>query len=244
MRELVVAFILLSAPAGAYAQAPDQKNPPHQTEPPQVHVVPQPDSPLRISSVRTKWAVPDRSGIEIYVVVENVNGKAVSSYATRDDSGGEGVATCLLLSAHSPGKVLRPGRSEGRSTWRGHSPSAPSPLRRMVDFVEFTDGTTWGPDACQSAALLAGQRAGAREARKLLREVFATRGADAVVEALKSGLPQVEPPQDRSLIWRHGFVSGFSGYANRIKRANEEWGFTELEYALGRPIDALEEKVP
>jgi hypothetical protein len=114
----------------------------------------------------------------------------------------------------------------------------------MVDFVEFTDGTTWGADACQSAELLAGQRAGAREARKLLREVFDTGGADAVIETLKSGLPRAEPPPDRSRVWRHGFGSGFGGYVSRIKRADEEWGFTEIEYALGRPIDALEEKVP
>lgn len=244
MKELVVASILLAAPAIAHAQAPDQGGAAPQPEPPQVGVVPQPDSPLRISSVRTKWAVPDRSGIELYVVVENVNGKAVSSYATRDDGGGDAGAACLLLSAHSPGKVLRPGGSEGRSTWRGYSPSSSAPPRRMVDFVEFTDGTTWGADACRSAELLAGQRAGAREARKLLTEVFATGGADAVIEALKSGLPEVEPPPDRSRRWRQGFGSGFSSYVNRIRRANEEWGFTEIEYALGRPIDALEEKVP
>jgi hypothetical protein len=238
MKNFLFAFIFAAITNATNAQEPRQQNSPT-PGPPQVEILSQPDSPLRVVSVQTKWAVPDRSGIELYVVVENVNLKTVSAYATRDD-GPEGSNSCFVLSAKSPGKALSPGQSEGRSTWRGYNPS--SPLRRLVDFVEFTDGTTWGADACQSAESLTSRRAGAREARKLLLEIFTAGGADAVIRTLRSSLAQVEPPPNHSLRWKQGFLSGFSSYGERIRQADQEWGSTEIEYALRRPIDALAEK--
>ena len=239
MKNFLFAFIFAVITNATNAQEPRQRNSPT-PEPPQVETLSQPDSPLRIASVQTKWAVPDRSGIELYVVVENVNAKPVSAYATRDDGAAEGLNGCWVLSAKSPGKALNPGQSEGRSTWRGYNPS--SHLRRLVDFVEFTDGTTWGADACQSAESLASRRAGAREARKMLLEIFTAGGADAVIRTLRSSLREVEPPPNHSLKWKQGFLSGFSSYVERIRQADQEWGYTEIEYALRRPIDALAEK--
>lgn len=237
MRVLLGLVIIVLA-NNTFAQPSQQNNSPVSPEPPQVQIEIQPDSPLRISAVKTQW-VSERRGIELYITVENINGKDISAYATRDTKNGDAANSCLLIRAASPGKVLRPARSEGRTTWRGYDSLAPEPLRRFVDFVEFTDGTTWGPDLCQSAESLAGQRAGAREARKMFREKFATAGADGVIELLKSWLPPTEPPPDQSPAWRAGFGSGFSSYDYRLRRANEEWGFTEIEYTLGRPIDAL-----
>jgi hypothetical protein len=240
MKTFLFVFIFAAITNATYAQVPSQ-NSPTPPESPRVEIISQPDSPLRIVSVQTKWAVPDRSGIELYVVVENINVKTVSAYATRDDGAAEGLSGCWVLNAKSPGKALRPGQSEGRSTWRGYNPS--TVLRRLVDFVEFTDGTTWGADACQSAESLASRRAGAREARRLLLEIFAAGGADAVIRMLKVGLPEVEPPPNHSLKWKQSFLSGFNGYADRIKQADQEWGYTEIEYALRRPIDAVGEKL-
>lgn len=268
MNFLLTAAVLLSLAAPARAQEEPGQTP----EPPAVSVEERQGSPLRILSVQTKWATPARTGIELYITVENVSGKAVSAYTTRDAAlgdPGEGTRrgrSCLLIRAASPGKALRPGRTEGRSTWTGYDPAAR--LRRVVDFVEFTDGTTWGEDVCGMAEVMAASRAGAREARRRLREVFASGGADAVIEILKPGRFQAEPPEDsaeerrrvqsfrpargdrgnverpdeRTLAWRQGYRSGFESYADRIRRAEFEWGYTEIEHALGRPVDALEDK--
>jgi hypothetical protein len=108
--------------------------------------------------------------------------------------------------------------------------------------VEFTDGTTWGDDVCRTAESLAGRRAGAREARRILLELFAPGGPDAVLTKLKEGLAEVESPPDHSLKWKQDFLSGFSGYVESIRQANQEWGYTEIEHALRRPIGALVEK--
>ena len=50
---------------------------------PRVSIQRQPDSPLRITSVKTQWVMPDRNGIEIYVEVKNVGDKAINAYVTR-----------------------------------------------------------------------------------------------------------------------------------------------------------------
>jgi hypothetical protein len=271
--KVLLAAVMLSLAASA--RAPEE-GPGQTPEPPRVLVEEQPGSPLRILSVATKWATPARTGVELYVTVENVGGKAVSAYATRDaaagrpDEGPQGWRMCLLISAQSPGKALRPGRSEGRSTWTGYDPSAR--LRRVVDFVEFTDGSTWGEDLCGATRGLAAGRAGAREARRRLREVFEGGGADAVVESLKAmkvsppegledewrrlnppgpgvrhfgaggpGRQEDGPPLTHPLDWWRGYVAGFDSYLERIRRAVQEWGETEVEHALGRPVDALEE---
>ena len=240
----VLLFAVLLQVVLAGAARPGQQAPP--PEPPQYEIVTQEGAPLRIVSVQTKWAVPDRTGIEIYATVENVGAKPISSYATRNVGGdeGEGGKHCLLISAHSPGKALRPGDSEGRSTWTGVGAGTPAVMRRAVDWVEFTDGATWGEDTCKSAEALAAWRAGAREARRLLREVFASGGADAVLETLKQHGPKVSPPDGHSDAWKAGFLRGVEGYADRVRRADQEWGYTEIEYALRRPIDALDEKSP
>ena len=276
MKFLLSAFFLSLAAAAALGQGAGQLPAPTQ-EPPQVHVEAQAGAPLRILSVKTKWAVPDRTTIELFITVENASGKAISAYATRDPADADAEKsrpTCLLIHAPSPGKALRAGHSEGRSTWRGHDPAAR--LRRMVDFVEFTDGTTWGEDRCGSAERLAASRAGAREARRRLRQLFAAGGADAVVEAISPDGLKVSPPEGFEAEWRRFealredarrrwplrgratpddtapwarpvswwliYEAGFTSYAGRVRREVEEWGPTEVGHALGRPLDALEER--
>ena len=239
MKSFLVAFVLVALGNATYAQNAEQKNSPT-PEPPKVEIVSQPNAPLRIVAVQTKWTPGIHSLLELSVTVENLSTKPISAYATRDDITDDNLTSCFILNANSPGKPLRQAQSELRTTWRGEKTSPQ--MRRLVDFVEFTDGTTWGTDVCQTAEHLASRRAGAREARKLLLEIFAAGGADAVLSTLKAGLTAVEPPPDHSLKWKQDFLSGFDSYVYRIKQADQEWGYTEIEYALKRPIDALAEK--
>ena len=85
-------------------------------------------------------------------------------------------------------------------------------------------------------------RAGARAARKLLTDVFTKDGADAVIKLIQSDFADIDVPSDQTWQWQEGYRGGFRSYLERIKSAVQEWGYTEIEYALKRPIDALEEK--
>jgi hypothetical protein len=236
MKSFLVALAFVAMGNASHAQSAEQKNSP--TSVPKVEIVSQPESPLQILSVQTKSRPGNGSLIEVSITVENYSPKPISAYATRDpnDDGNR----CFVLSANSPGKALRQAQSEVRTTWQSDNPSAQ--MRRLVDFVEFTDGTTWGTDTCQTAEYLASRRAGAREARKLLLEIFEAAGADAVLSRLKAGVTPVDPPANQSPKWKQGFRSGFESFVERVNQANQEWGYTEIESALRRPIDALAEK--
>lgn len=232
---VALAFVAIGNTSNAQNAEPRNSTTPESTK---VEIVSQPESPLQILSVQTKSMLGNGSLIEVSITVENRSPKPISAYATRhpnDDSD-----RCFVLRANSPGKALRQAQSELRTTWRDDNPS--SQMRRLVDFVEFTDGTTWGTDICQTAEYLASRRAGAREARKLLLEIFKAAGADAVLSRLKAGITPVEPPANHSPKWEQGFRAGFESFVERIKQAGQEWGYTEIEYALRRPIDALAEK--
>jgi hypothetical protein len=205
-----------------------------------VEIINEPDSPVRLSNINTKLIPGNNStALEFYSVVKNAGDKAVSVYAVRFERAPAADGGCLTIVEKSLGKALRPGKTEGHSTWRGYQ--ALDTWRVSVDFVEFTDGTTWGKDSCKSAEMLVATRAGARAARKLLTDVFTRDGADAVIKLIQSDF-DIDVPSGEPWQWQEGYRGGFKGYLERIKSAVQEWGYTEIEYALKRPIDALEEK--
>jgi hypothetical protein len=246
MLKLLVAIMIACATGGvsANAQALTQQVtspvPASSPIPPQVIVQSQPDSPLQIKSVQTRWVTPTRDGIELTIVVQNTSDKSITAYATRDDN--EGKYPCLLFGAFSPGKALRPQQTDGKSTFRGYSAEAAPQLKRSVDFVEFTDGSRWGADLCNSGQQLSGQRAGAKEAVSQMLKVLAESGPTEVLTIARKGMRGVVAPADQPVPWKEGFRVGVSTIARRILQAEEQWGPAEIEATLKRPYDALETK--
>jgi hypothetical protein len=236
-------------------------------------VKPQPASPLRLSvetywlalKVKTGWSL-DPNAYEIATSVENVSDRAVSAFAIRHAPGDEIPGLCVRRpkpphGALRPGEQrprppvggLPPGESDVTSTWRGFSPSDPV-LTYEVDFVEFTDGATWGADVCRSAERLAGERAGARAAAgrllgllagdgpdavtKAVKEELAGWGPEALLKAAKEGVSDIAPPAGHSRVWELGFLIGTKAIAERVRWAGAEFGPGEIEHALSRPYDA------
>jgi hypothetical protein len=62
-----------------------------------------------------------------------------------------------------------------------------------VDYVEFTDGSTWGADACRTSEYLAGARAGAAAAVVRLLGLLAGGGPEIVTRAVKDELEGFGP---------------------------------------------------
>jgi hypothetical protein len=246
MMKLLIVIIIAFATGGVWANAQEQPKPNTSPAaasspiPPQVLVQSQPDSPLQIKSVQTRWVTPTRDGIELHIVVQNTSEKSITAYATRDDN--EEKYPCLLFGAFSPGKALRPRQTDGKSTFRGYAAEAAPQLKRSVDFVEFTDGTRWGADLCQSGQQISGQRAGAKEAVSRLLKVLGESGPSEVLTIARKGMLDVVAPENQSVQWKEGFRVGVSTIARRILQAEEQWGSVEIEAALNRPYDALETK--
>lgn len=212
--------------------------------PPKVKVDSQPDSSLRITAT-TKWVNVSPPGIELALKVKNISiDKAVRAYATRQaftvDEPPQG---CFLLNAIKPGKVLQPGQSEVRSTWRGYPLDSRQPILLFIDFVEFTDGSTWGANGCESAQYLAGARAGARALAERLENVFVNGGASSVVKSLKEIAVEIEVPIAESQAWQKGFRDSMESMIYRVREAVSDGGLLEIEPALKRPYDASGYKI-
>lgn len=262
MRLLVLALVLLCLPLVSRAQTVPPPASAVDTVPPsQLKILSQLDAPFRIVSAETKWATPEdsrtRRSVSIYVVVENISEHNVRAYATRRDMGGPGTAKACLSMNFLPGKVLRPGQKDGLVTWRGPWPAEPA-LAVWMDYVELSDGTVWGADKCHFSEQLDGMRSGARAQREELLKILQNEGPDAVLKFIsdnfqseatrqaimrgeKAKIP-IEPPSGHSQTWQEAFTSGARAIIERVIAGNREWGVTEVEVALRRPIDASEAK--
>jgi hypothetical protein len=251
---LLIAVLTASA---VLAQSPDRESPPPTSREsipgPEVYKVkPQPDSPLRLW-VKTRWLYllmnvegwTEKNGYELTRFVENVSAGDISAYAIRITPPG-GCATWIM----SP-DFMQPGKSDAKTTWDSFSPSAPVPTYE-VDFVEFTDGTTWGADKCQSAERLAGERAGGAAVADRLLELLAAAGPDAVIKVVRGKLGQspeaavksiderlsdITPPPGHSPTWEEGFRIGKRVIGLRIRRSVGLSGPVGIETELRRPYD-------
>jgi hypothetical protein len=187
-----------------------------------------------------RWVESAQNGIEVSIRVENISEKAVRAYTTRNWVVGmsENHKGCFLMNIIKPGKVLQPGDNELRTTWRSYFSESQEPVHLVVDFVEFTDNSTWGIDSCDSAQSLAGARAGARTVTEKLRRVLEERGPRALMSVLDSVAEECRPPNEQGATWQKGFLAGVQTIIDRVRQVSYESGITEVGDALKQPYDA------
>lgn len=202
----------------------------------------QEDSPARLSA-ETKWVEADKRAAEVTYTVENIGSKPIRAYAVRitTPNGNAPRARCYFNTTDKPGKILQPNTSAVKSTWMAVSDNdSQSSVEVAVDFVEFTDGSMWGPDICQSAELLDGLREGARAAKREFKKELSEKKLELFIRQLYRENPNLVPPQGHSDTWVSGFKGAINSLRERVRRANEEGGGPEVEAALQRPFDVSE----
>jgi len=220
-------------------------------------VINPPDCPLRISSIDT-----DRLSafhFDLGVVVVNRGERPISYYSityslysgqSRDISGT--VATGMgVIGSSAPN--LGSGQSHEKELGVIDSLEASSNLRGLhqaqrcgaidhvevaVDFVEFVDRTTWGPDLGKNAQILAGMRAGAREAHAYLKGVFESGGDSGLASATAAEHLPLEPPKNSGPEWKRGFRLGTDTIRTRVKQAMESKGTEAAAKILNQPLDS------
>jgi hypothetical protein len=210
---------------------------------PEVLVQKQKNAPLRIVTVNSDSA--SRSIPHLDLVVMNTSTKPITAYAIRYDviSGKTRTNGAELSVAMLSRSILQPGRSVQTDVGAGENHSdGIDQIVILVDFVEFGDGSTWGPDSHYSAERLAGQRAGAHEAARLLQRILNSKGLRDVVEAVNGETLDIPVPVDRSERWLEGFKTGIGFVQGRIRQAYTEGGITSIESAVRQSVDASEKR--
>ncbi|HKE55460.1 MAG TPA: hypothetical protein VKB46_02120 [Pyrinomonadaceae bacterium] len=208
---------------------------------PEITVVSQPDSPLSVDTSASRWAMPSHEIFDMHIVVKNRNTKPVRAYTARLELGysQKSQEMCYIQNIYFPGKVIKQDETDGKTRFLGFAKDLPPPpVQVFIDYVEFTDGSTWGRDKCQSAESLAGERAGGEAALKFLRTMLQENGVQAVVQTIRSGGPKVEQPDNQSARWNEAFSRGVEHVGYSVIEAYQKEGEPEVGVILSKPYDA------
>lgn len=207
-----------------------------------VSIYPQPGSPLQLSNPVPSWrTMVNPEGRELNMLVvdfvsENTSSKTISAYTLRiftgefnTDRGG-----VIFSYAFENTGLIKPAQSRSENIGEYGYDEKSKSIKIAVDFVEFTDGTTWGKDLSDSAQFLAGIRAGTKAVQEHLQKISRQRGLDAVIKALDEN-SEIQMPENQSGNWKKGFETGIKTTKDQIKRVFERDGKKAFEAELARP---------
>ena len=205
-----------------------------------------PQAPLQILSTWVANATP--RDFRLVLQVQNQSGKGIRAFAINSQ-----IATSRSQNGHSQFQNL----TQRSLVWQPTeirsievSDSLDDQIRSVrltVDFVEFTDGSTWGPDSENSRDLLAGEREGARFEKQRLRKLMETKGAEALVtDAQINDRNKSEPTAEsgHSVKWQEGFRYGVNAIRRRLKSAIASGNTEKIKVELSKPFDISEGEAP
>jgi hypothetical protein len=196
---------------------------------------PQEGAPLHIVSTFVETPGPERTVVR--VMVRNQDGRKIRALAL--------TANALVYSYNLTGRaaVLPPANIK---TFDLHytGERRPEKINVAVDFVEFDDGTTWGPDVSNYKERLAGEREGAKAERRRLRELLGAKGQGALrdfLEASKQGDSSRPDAAGRTAAWVEGYSSGVMAMRHRVRQALQTGNPDNVGVELTKPYDTSED---
>jgi hypothetical protein len=101
-----------------------------------------------------------------------------------------------------------------------------------VEYVDFSDGTTWGTDSSKVAEELSGERAGMVIMSEKLIKVLNVQDNSEIFKRIDLVAAAMEPPTGRSDTWKQGFQRASRSVANRLKRAGNKGGWIQIDAEL------------
>lgn len=241
---LIVCLSILSRSRDGFSLASQEIPAKSQTQfrPPSLSKRMQPDAPLAISSLRViSW---DGHDLEAAIDLVNVSEQAIRGYAigkavqgeqTRDS--GQIMFINLDLS-NSPN--LTPNRVTTIFDVHQVSSEREKQIVFFIDYIEFSDGTKWGPDSGNSAQRSAGQRAAAHILSERLLAILNAGNSVDVLTAIEKGAANIEPPPERSVAWKEGFLSARSSISQRLKMLKNRKGSGLMDIELRQLAERFE----
>ena len=111
-----------------------------------------------------------------------------------------------------------------------------------VDFVEFADGTAWGPDTTRSSQRLAGIRVGMSVERNRLLTILNDGDFAKLITDLDAELDVNPPAGNNSSEWSDGYRIGTLQYRARLRRTRSQSGTAAFESLLRQPAGTWEKQ--
>lgn len=215
------------------------------TEPPRITVKKQTNVPLLISTAVVTSNNPLKP---IYnYSITNLSSKSIRAYTIKSEIlyGEKNAQEIGSTLTHLPtlSKIFQSNQSRQGTGGEGTTYSEPvNEIILSVDFVEFTDGSTWGEDYYKSAERLAGQRAGGKAAISNFRQKLGTAEFRFTSNEIESDSIELASAVDKSKssTWKEGYESGIGVVRNRLNKALSDGGIEEVKKELEKPFDASE----
>ena len=206
---------------------------------PTASVAPQDGTPLRIINT----FIESESGVlRLKVMAQNQSGKNIRAYAIVADGGAGSRVDFANLT--TPTAIMQPTQIKTFDFAYGEN-EVPANVTLSVDFVEFSDGSTWGRDSYNSRDRLAGQREGVKYERRRLRELLKSKGPSAVFDAVREEVPdepEIKATNKPSGEWAQGYRNGIASIRYRLRQNLQTSDPARIELELSRPFDSSEER--
>jgi hypothetical protein len=180
--------------------------------------------------------------MRLRITAQNQSLKRIRAYAIVADGGG--VSRVDFVNLTKPAAVFQPTQVKTFDIAYSESNSSES-VTLSVDFVEFDDGSVWGPDRHKSQDKLAGQREGAKAERRRLRELLKSKGSSAVLNAVREAVSdehEIKAATQHSEEWLQGYRNGISSIRHRLRQSLQTSDPNHVELELAKPFDLSEEQ--
>lgn len=201
-----------------------------------VLVKPQADSPLLITGITVDDPTDPRMPTVQFTIKNNTK-KRIMAYAIRHDETLPHSSFSGTVAVNSPDRNRAlPAGAEVQSEITGIQYSEP-PISLMlsVDFVEFVDGTRWGPDTYKHGELIDGVRVGAQMAKEAMLKALEADGPEVFINSLDSIKVEADQPDSHSSEWLKGFQYGVDWMRERVRSKGKD--LVEIKRELQRSID-------
>lgn len=215
---IIMTVVLLRA---SYGQT--QKDDYSSQQPVKVEVMEQKDCPLRIMVVNV-----DNSNLSFQIIaysLENISDKPISAYVLLGDGKNNGKIITNLFTT----KLFQTGKYEFSDFFvERETIKENEAVFLSIDYVEFSDGSSWGSDSQGKSEEIAGQREGVKTAIKQLKDSIKNQSASNAKNTknlLEKDIKEIEvdmPNTNQSDEWKKGFRSGYKGIISTLQREREQ----------------------
>lgn len=189
-------------------------------------------SPLVLSGARP--GSDDLNNTDVIFSLTNVSAKKIRAYVIRQtvESAGQRRAMTVLTNLELTKPAMLPNQSQVEYSSYEVLSDQRHAITLAVEYVEFSDGTTWGTDSGKAAEVLSGERAAVAILSEKLISVLKVRNTDDVFKGIDLVASAMEAPAERSEMWKRGFQKGRHSVVDRLKRAGRTGGWIQIDAEL------------